>query len=202
MYAVPRFPAPIGAVLSDFSAPDGATRFADGQRIVLAGLIMSVRTRPTRNKTLMSYVQLEDETGSMELLVFQRVLEECKDLIKENTPVFAEGRISVRDEKEPQLMAEGFRPMTAASLKPRPPEPPPPQKTKPAAERIWVRLPNREDKRVKRIGLILEMFPGTEQQLILYFEDTKKRAAAPCLIHDALIEELKDLAGEENVVVK
>jgi len=26
---------------------------------------------------------------------FQRVLEECKDLIKENTPVFAEGRISV-----------------------------------------------------------------------------------------------------------
>ena len=193
---------PIGAVLSDFSAPDGPTRFADGQRITLAGLIMSVRTRPTRNKTLMSYVQLEDETGSMELLVFQRALEECKDLIKENTPVFAEGRISVRDEKEPQLMAEGFRPMTAASLKPRPPEPAPPQKTRPAAERIWVRLPNREDKRVKRIGLILEMFPGTEQQLILYFEDTKKRAAAPCLIHDALVEELRELAGEENVVVK
>ena len=65
-----------------------------------------------------------------------------------------------------------------------------------------MRLPSKDDKRVKRIGLILEMFPGSEQQLILYFEDTKKRAAAPCLIHEALVEELKELAGEENVVVK
>ena len=45
------------------------------------------------------------------------------------------------------------------------------------------------------------MFPG-KQQIVLYFEDTKKRAAAPCLIHDALIEELQELAGTENVVVK
>jgi DNA polymerase-3 subunit alpha len=192
----------IGAVLSDFSAPDGPKRFADGQRVMLAGLVMSVRTRPTRNKTLMSYVQLEDETGSIELLVFQRALEEFKELIRENTPVFVEGKISVRDEKEPQLMADVFRPMTAESLKPRPPEPAPPRKTVPKAERIWVRLPNKDDKRVRRIGLILEMFPGTEQQLILYFEDTKKRAAAPCLIHEALVEELRELAGEENVVVK
>ena len=169
---------------------------------MLAGIVMSVRTRPTRNKTLMSYVQLEDDTGSMELLVFQRALEEYKDLIQENTPVFVEGKISVRDEKEPQLMADAFRPMTAEALKPKPPEPEPPRKTIPKAERIWVRLPSKDDKRVKRIGLILEMFPGSEQQLILYFEDTKKRAAAPCLIHEALVEELKELAGEENVVVK
>ena len=99
-------------------------------------------------------------------------------------------------------MADSFRPMTAESLKPKPPEPEPPRKTVPKAERIWVRLPNKDDKRVRRIGLILEMFPGTEQQLILYFEDTKKRAAAPCQIHEALVEELKELAGEENVVVK
>ena len=192
----------IGAVLSDFSAPDGPKRFSDGQRVMLAGIVMSVRTRPTRNKTLMSYVQLEDDTGSMELLVFQRALEEYKDLIQENTPVFVEGKISVRDEKEPQLMADAFRPMTAEALGPKPPEPEPPRKTVPKAERIWVRLPSKDDKRVKRIGLILEMFPGSEQQLILYFEDTKKRAAAPCLIHEALVEELKELAGEENVVVK
>ena len=99
-------------------------------------------------------------------------------------------------------MADTFRPMTAEGLKPKPPEPAPPRRTVPKAERIWVRLPSKDDKRVKRIGLILEMFPGTEQQLILYFEDTKKRAAAPCLIHEALVDELRELAGEENVVVK
>ena len=45
------------------------------------------------------------------------------------------------------------------------------------------------------------MFPG-EDRLILYFADSKKRAAAPCVAHRALIAELRELLGEENVVVK
>ena len=40
------------------------------------------------------------------------------------------------------------------------------------------------------------------EQLILYFEDTKKRIAAPCLIHEALVDELIELCGADNVVVK
>ena len=45
------------------------------------------------------------------------------------------------------------------------------------------------------------MFPG-QNRLIVYFEDTKKRLAAPCLIHPALLAELRELCGEANVVVK
>lgn len=102
-------------------------------------------------------------------------------------------------------MADTFRPLTAEALR-RTPEPAAPSAPKqenaaPAAKRIWVRLKSADDPLVRRIGLILQMFPG-QQQLVLYYEDTKKRAAAPCLIHDALIDELRELAGEENVVVK
>ena len=64
-----------------------------------------------------------------------------------------------------------------------------------------VRVPSKEHPLVRRIGLILQMFPG-KAQLVLYFEDTKKRAAAPCQIHDALLDELRELAGEENVVLQ
>ena len=49
--------------------------------------------------------------------------------------------------------------------------------------------------------LLLKMFPGDEQ-IILYFEDTKKRMAAPCIVHEALIAELQELYGEERVAVK
>ena len=49
--------------------------------------------------------------------------------------------------------------------------------------------------------LLLSMFPGNER-MMLYFEDTKKRVSAPCLIHDALVQELTELCGEANVVVK
>ena len=54
---------------------------------------------------------------------------------------------------------------------------------------------------MRRIELVLTMFPGTEP-LVVYFEDTKRRLGAKCVIHPALVEELKELLGPENVVVK
>ena len=70
-----------------------------------------------------------------------------------------------------------------------------------AGQKLWVRLPTADDTRIKRIELILEMFPGT-QQLVIYCEREKKKLTARCLIHDALIDELKELLGEENVVLR
>ena len=54
---------------------------------------------------------------------------------------------------------------------------------------------------MQRIELVLTMFPG-EQSLILYFADTKKRLGTQCIIHDALVQELRELLGDDNVVVK
>ena len=64
-----------------------------------------------------------------------------------------------------------------------------------------MRLPSRSDPLFHRVELLLTMFPGTEP-MVVYFNDTKKRAGARCVIHDALIAELQQLAGAENVVVK
>jgi DNA polymerase-3 subunit alpha len=45
------------------------------------------------------------------------------------------------------------------------------------------------------------MFPGDEQ-MIVYFSDTKKRRGTRCVIHQALVEELRNMCGRENVVLK
>ena len=45
------------------------------------------------------------------------------------------------------------------------------------------------------------MFPGT-QQMKIRCADTGKLLGAPCLIHDALVAELRERLGPENVVVK
>jgi hypothetical protein len=49
--------------------------------------------------------------------------------------------------------------------------------------------------------LVLNMFPGREP-LVLYYEDTKKRAGGHCVIDSALVCELSEVFGEESVVVK
>ena len=223
--------APIGAILSDFAAEDGPSRFADGQQIAVAGIVASTRTRPTKNGALMSYVQLEDDSGSMELIAFQKALDSGGAFLKDNAALWIRGRISARDEKEPQIMVDSIRPLSevdtlsdgrqgrsaggargpaqpAASAcgrqgpAPDPREQVSPRAPAPAAERkLYVKLPGRDDPRLGRIELILTMFPGTEQ-LIIWCEKEKKRLSARCCIHEGLVLELQEMLGEENVVLK
>ena len=193
--AVRRIGAPsIGAILSDFAAEDGPRRFADGQNVVLAGLVDSVRTRTTKNNTLMSYIRLEDDTGSMELIAFQKALDNGGSYVKDNAALIVKGRLDVRDEKEPQLVVESFRPLS--DLNQLGTQAPPPREQK-----LWVKLPSRYDPALKHIEKLLTMFPGN-QQMIVWCEREKKRVTAPCLIHQGLILELQEMLGKENVVVK
>ena len=74
-------------------------------------------------------------------------------------------------------------------------EPPPKEK------KLWVKLPSRYDPAMKRIELILTMFPG-DGQLILWCEREQKRIGARCLLHEGLILELEEMLGKENVVLR
>ena len=179
----------IGSILSDFQREEGPQEYRDNQRVSVAGIISTYRTRTTRNNTLMAYVTLEDDTASMELLCFSRVLEESGSYIRENSAILVTGKISVRDEKEPQLMVDAIRPLTELEAQGIP------------AEKLYLRLPSREDPRLRKVRLALSFFPG-ENETVLYFADCKKRVGTYCQIHPALLEDLRERLGEENVVVK
>src|SRR5699024_6959478 len=103
----------IGGVNEDFAREDGPRRYRDGQRVTLAGVVTSSKTKTTRSNSLMAYVTVEDDTGSMELLCFSRTLENCGSYLQENQAVVVRGKLSVRDEKAPQLMCDSAWPLTA-----------------------------------------------------------------------------------------
>ena len=186
--------APIGGVLADFAASDGPRRYADGQLVTLAGVISSARTRTTKNNSLMSYVVLEDDSGSMELIVFQKTLDACGAFIRENEIVIAKGRLSARDEKEPQLMCDAIRPISDAAA-PGSPE------REEGRRKLYVRLPSRDDPRLRHLELVLKMFPGSDQ-MVIWCEREQKRIGAKCQLHEVLLDELREVFGEDNVVVK
>ena len=184
----------IGLILSELAKDDGTARFRDEQFVLIAGVVSSVKTRTTKSNSLMSYITLEDDTGSMELIAFQRALDNGGGYVKANAPLLIKGRISIRDEKEPQIMVDSIRPLTDLdSLEPEPP--------KPNTGKLYLRLPERRSSVMAHLEKLLAMFPG-DDQLVLYFADTKKRVLAMCRLHPTLIEELRGLFGEENVVIK
>ena len=177
----------IGSILQDFE--EGPREYRDGQRVTIAGVISSYKTKTTRNNTLMAYVNLEDDTAAMELLCFSRTINDSGSFIKENVAVLATGKISVREEKEPQLMVDELRPLSSL------------EEVKGGDEILYLRLPSREDARLRKVRLALSFFPGA-QQVVLYFEDCKKSLGSRCMIHPALVRDLTERLGEENVVVK
>lgn len=188
--------APIGAILADFAQESGATEYQDGQKVTLAGVITASKTKTTKNNTLMAYVTLEDDTGSVEMLVFSRVLGESGSYIKENIPILAQGKISVRDEKAPQLMVDSIRPLGG-----RESTAPPPAEGR-APQKLFLRLKSADDPRWRKIQLILEMFPGQEPLKVKFMDTEIWSAPLPCEVHPLLVKELKEMLGEENVAVK
>ncbi len=183
---------PIGAILADHQE-EGEPCFGDGKKITVTGVVASVKTKTTKNNSLMAYVTLEDASGSIEMLAFSRTLSESGSYLKAGQPVVVTGRISVRDEKEPQIMVDRVAPLSHGITE----SAPEPQKK---AKTLWIKLENGGEQ-FRWLGKLLDMFPGKETAIV-YLADTKKRFQTGCVIHDALLAELAEVLGEENVVLK
>ena len=190
----------MASVLEDFAQEGGPTRFADDQRITLCGVITSSKTKTTKNNSLMAYVTVEDDTASMELLCFARVLDTCGAYLKENQAVVVRGRLSVRDEKAPQVMCDSVYPL--ATVKGGTPPPPAPKGEKIlTGQTLYLKFPSLDHPAVRHMKLVFNMFPGTTP-VRLVMADTRKVYAASVLLHKALVEEAKETLGAENVVIK
>ncbi len=92
----------IGAILESFS--EHTDEFQDEQVVNIAGIVQNVKMKTTKNQSMMAYVTLEDDTGSMELLTFSNALGQYGSLLYETSAVVISGRISVRDDKDPQMV--------------------------------------------------------------------------------------------------
>ncbi len=78
----------------------------DGQTVVLGGILTEVKGKATKKGDYMAFATLEDLKGQIECLVFPRVYERYQSLLQEDTPVIITGKVSIREEESPKLLAE------------------------------------------------------------------------------------------------
>lgn len=176
---------PIGRILQSFEDADGIYR--DEQITRIAGVIESIKMKTTRNNSMMAYVTLEDDTASMELLAFSNVIAKSGNLLTENAAIVVEGRLSVRDEKAPQMVINEIRAVEEVA--------------RPEPQKLYLKLPSEGSAEDKKTRAILKMFPG-ELQAVLYFADSSVRRGTNCSVREDMLKELRALLGEKSVVLK
>ena len=177
---------------------DEDAHFEDDQIVSVAGIVQSLKMKTTRNNSVMAYLTVEDDTGAMEMLAFSNVLSQYGGYLKEGAAVVITGRLSLRDDKEPQIVVNRARPISDYAENPdREPAP----KAPPRKGTLYLRLPGEEGRLYPKIRAIVNMFPG-ENGVVLYFADTGARRGARAALAESMLRELKKQLGDGNVVVK
>ena len=181
------------------SLMDEDSRYEDDQIVSVAGIVQTVKMKTTRNNSMMAYVTVEDDTAAMEMLAFSNVLSQFGGYLKEGAAVVITGRLSLRDDKEPQIVINRARPIS--DFEQGSPEPAARPSQPPRQGTLYLRLPGEEGKLYPKVRAILNMFPG-DSKVVLYFSDTGHRRGTRALLAGSMLTELKKILGEGNVVVK
>ena len=173
----------------------------DESIVSVAGIVQATKMKTTRNNSMMAYVTVEDDTASMEMLAFSNVLQQYGGYLKENSPVVITGRLSLRDDKEPQIVINRARPITDFAQQQEQPQP----EVAPVAQTLqgtlWVELKSENDPAFQKVRAIVSMFPGNSPVKV-FFADARKIRGGQAALDERMIRELKNLLGEGNVVVK
>ena len=187
---------PIGEILECFE--NGEDTYQDEQIVNIAGIVEAVKMKTTKSGSMMAYVTVEDDTGSMELLVFSGVLGQYGSMLYENSAVILNGRISVRDEKPPQLVVNRVLPiadMQDADVA---------QAARQAAAQahtVYLRIEDSAQSSARKVFPVLKMFPG-KAKAVVYYADSGARMGGKCAIDERMLREMRELLGEKNVIVK
>ena len=165
----------------------GQPGVSDGKRVILGGMIAVNRTKYTRNDKIMSFLQLEDMTGIVEVIVFPKTYDEYAAYLSEDAKVLIEGRVSLEEEKDAKLIAEKITPFANIP------------------KTLWLRTEHLAAWKEKEQALyeIIRAHPGTDRVTIV-LADTKqmKKLSAQDSINsadEAALDALRRLFGEENV---
>lgn len=82
----------------------------DKKEVTIGGLITNKRDIMTKRNEVMSIIQVEDYTGSMEVVVFPRIYQQSQTYLAVDMAVKVHGRLDA-DEKGIQLIADSVKPL-------------------------------------------------------------------------------------------
>jgi DNA polymerase-3 subunit alpha len=94
----------------------------DGKKVIVGGLIGTIRTIVTKSGSKMAFVGIEDKTGDGEVIVFPSVYQQIGEKLKQDVTIRIEGTVNARDRdgqlnSEVKVMADSIAVITDKELR-------------------------------------------------------------------------------------
>ena len=162
-------------------------RFNIGSQVTVSGIITKVRNQLTKKGDMMRYVEFEDLTASMEVIIFPGQLRRFADIAVEGSIVTISGNLDISDDAPPKLRLEDMRMLDETARK---------------RARLYLRLDSTDTVVLNEVKKILKAESGDVSVVIKYSDNGQVVAAPKSMMvkrNDERTEILKKLLGDENV---
>ena len=171
-------------------------KFNIGSKVTLAGIISRTRNQLTKKGEIMRYLELEDVTGTIEVLVFPSLVRQFDSLLREDQIVLIAGNLDMAEDAPPKLRLEQVRLLSDAV----PAEDK--AKTSQTGTKLYIRLLRSDAETEEKVKAILRGGEG-DIPVILRYEDKQQTLMAGksmwVSLADGRMEQLEELLGSENV---
>ena len=163
----------------------------DSARVTLAGIVDNLKVRQLKNGNILASAFIEDMYSSIGITIFSKAYEQFKELLQSGKPLVIKGKVSEREDREPEVILERAEEIPERE----------PTKSKPKAG-LYIKIDSLSSEEFAKVKEILAKFKGDNPVIIVAVKENR-RLAAPKELYVAESEELKfklsTLLGEENV---
>lgn len=168
-------------------------KYSDGDRVMVAGVLASIKLKQLKNKSVMMHTTVEDVSGFLSVTVFSATYERFKDVLKEGNVVIIKGKLSEHEERETEIICESAEKIPDSVRT---------EKKRGISRGLYLRIPSVSDVRFNKAKEIISRYKGDIPVVVVCLDNGKRLAAKKELSvsnDKALIAELCTVLGEDNV---
>ena len=157
-------------------------KYVDGQRVKYAGIITAIKKKYTKNNKIMAFVSIEDLYGTSEVLVFENAYLKGKDSIVEENIVMVDGRLSIREDDMPTIIANEIKDFGEQK------------------QNIFViDITNLEEKQKSKLRGAIKYFGGDKNNINVYVNiNGERKLCGQIYLNKEILEIFEDICGKER----
>ena len=159
--------------------------FKDGQFVKYAGIITSVKKKYTKNNTIMAFVTVEDLYGTVEIIVFENCYQEASKYLVEESIVMVEGRLSIREDDEPKIVARTIKPFGDNTQK-----------------ILTIDINGMDEPQKDKLRGLIRFFHGERNNMpVQIMEDGDLKPCGAIYLTDEILKEFEETVGKERIEI-